>query len=203
MTNIAIIVGSTRPGRRTESVARWVLSEARESGSFGSGTTFELLDLADFHLPLLDEPLPAISGVYHHEHTRRWAQAVDGYDGFVFVVPEYNHSFSAALKNAVDYLFGEWGHKAAGIVSVGIHGGVRAAEHLRHVLAEVKVADVRSQVAVSVKGDFNLRDFSDTGVFRPGDELANALAVMLDEVVVLADALAPPRQDEVDADVAV
>jgi NAD(P)H-dependent FMN reductase len=202
MTRIAIIAGSTRPGRRTESVAHWVLDQARESAPFGSGATYELLDLADFDLPLLDEPLPAIAGVYRHDHTRRWAETVDGYDGFVFVVPEYNHSFSAALKNAVDYLFAEWAHKAAGIVTIGIHGGVRAAEHLRQVLAEVKVADVRSPVAVSVKHDFELRDFAETGVFSPGDEHAQALAVMLEEVVDLADALAPLRQDEA-AEVAV
>lgn len=113
-----------------------------------------MLDLADFALPLLDEPVPAAFGEYTKDHTRRWARAVDSCDGFVFVTPEYNHSMPASLKNALDFVYAEWHHKAAGIVGYGVDGGVRAIEHLRQVLAELRVADVRSAVTLSLADDF-------------------------------------------------
>lgn len=155
-TRIAIIVGSTRPGRRALTVAEWVRGEAERLRRAGElDAEVEIVDLATVGLPMLDEPVPAIVGEYAGEHTRRWSGIVEGFDGFVFVVPEYNHSFPAAVKNAVDYLFSEWNNKAAGFVGYGLQGGQRAVEQLRLVLAEVSVATVRSQVGLTMAGDFD------------------------------------------------
>ncbi|GAA0908870.1 hypothetical protein GCM10009559_78500 [Pseudonocardia zijingensis] len=112
----------------------------------------------------------------------------------VFVTPEYNHSFPAALKNAIDYLFAEWNDKAAGFVSHGVHGGVRAVEGLRLVLAELKVATVRSQVVLNTFTDFELTAPGDPGVCRPGEHEQQALHDMLDELVAWAAALKPLRE---------
>lgn len=182
---IAVVVGSTRPGRRADAVAEWVqrLAAKREDA------VFEVLDIADFALPLLDEPLPAMSGRYSQPHTRRWAEAVAGYDGFVFVVPEYNHSVPGALKNAIDFLYGEWVDKAAGFVSYGASAaGVRAIEQLRLILSELQIATVRDQVALSLR-----TDFTDRTAFTPDEHQEHALGRMLDQVVRWSTALRPLR----------
>lgn len=195
MTRIAVITGSTRPRRRAKMVADWVLEVAdRHTGP--DDITFELVDLTDFGLPMLDEEIPAAIGSYNRAHTRVWARTIAGFDGFVFVTPEYNHSVPAALKNAIDYLFAEWGDKAAGFVSYGLHGGTRAVEHLRLILAELKVADVRTTVALSLFNDFQLTDLTQPGVFAPGDHQEPTLTRMLDEVVAWSRALAPLRVQE-------
>jgi NAD(P)H-dependent FMN reductase len=140
---IAVILGSTRPGRRAETVARWVAEAAGRHPAVKAGeASVELVDLADYGLPLLDEPLPAASGHYRNAHTKRWAATIDRFDGFVFVTSEYNSSMPAALKNAIDYLYAEWNHKAAGFVSHGVNGGIRAVEHLRQIMGDIKIADV-------------------------------------------------------------
>lgn len=190
MTRIAVIVGSTRPGRRAEMVARWVEEVAGEH----TDAVVELVDLADYALPLLDEPVPARFGDYRHEHTMRWADTIASYDGFVFVTPEYNHSYPAVVKNAIDYLFAEWADKAAGFVSYGTTGGTRAVEHLRLTLAEVQVAGVRSQVALGLFTDFVITDPAEPGVFAPGEHQRECLTTMLDEVVAWSRALKPLRE---------
>ncbi|HEY3711018.1 MAG TPA: NAD(P)H-dependent oxidoreductase [Amycolatopsis sp.] len=192
MTRIAVITGSTRPRRRATMVAEWVVEVAARHVP-ADAATFELVDIADFALPMLDEEVPAAIGSYANEHTRQWAETIAGFDGFVFVTPEYNHSMTAALKNAIDFLFAEWGDKAAGFVSYGLHGGVRAVEHLRVTLAEVKIADVRTTVALSLFTDFQLTDMTQPGVFAPGDHQEPTLTRMLDEVVAWSRALAPLR----------
>ena len=106
--NIAIITGSTRPGRNNIAVARWVLELAARRAD----AQFELVDIADYELPLLDEAIPPALGRYSQAHTRRWAAKIASFDGYVFVAPEYNHGTSAALKNAIDYLYAEWNDKA-------------------------------------------------------------------------------------------
>jgi len=186
MIRIAIVVGSTRPGRRADQVARWV----REAGAArGPEVEYALVDLAEVGLPLLDEPVPAAIGDYRNPHTRRWAEIVASFDGFVFVTPEYNHAMPAALKNAIDYLFAEWNDKAAGFVSYGLAGGVRAVEQLRLTLAEVKVACVRSQVALSLFTDFAIPDMSVPGTFTPAPHHGPILDRLLDEVTAWAGAL--------------
>ncbi|WP_419995235.1 NADPH-dependent FMN reductase [Streptomyces boninensis] len=192
---IALVIGSTRPGRRGTLVADWVADVARRHPSAEAGeAVFETLDLAAYELPLLDEAIPGIFGDYQNPHTRKWAEIIAGYDGFVFITPEYNHSVPAALKNAIDYLFAEWNDKAAGFVSYGINGGVRAVEHLRLTLGELKVADVRTQVALSMFTDFVISDPLEAGVCAPGEHQEPTLNEMLAEVVAWSGALRPLRE---------
>ncbi|TDW24237.1 NADPH-dependent FMN reductase [Kribbella kalugense] len=196
MVRIAIVVGSTRPGRRGDQVARWVHEQADIRSTPGSEATYTIVDLADLDLPLLNEPEPAAIGAYRHEHTRRWAKAVASFDGFIFVTPEYNHAMPAVLKNAIDYLFTEWNDKAAGFVSYGFTGGVRAVEQLRLTLSEVKVASVRSQVALNLHNDFAIIDWVEPGAFTPADHHLSVLDRMLGELVEWSEALARLRHPE-------
>ncbi|MFC4948366.1 NADPH-dependent FMN reductase [Pseudonocardia sp. GCM10023141] len=181
---IAIIIGSTRPGRNGEAVARWVFDIAKQR----SDAEYELVDIAEFHLPHLDEAMPPSLGQYAHPHTKAWAEKIGSFDGYVFVTPEYNHSTSGALKNAIDFLYAEWNNKAAGFVSYGSAGGTRAVEHLRLVMGELQVADVRAQVALSLFTDFV--NFSE---FNPGAHQTEAVGTMLDQVVSWSNALATVR----------
>jgi NAD(P)H-dependent FMN reductase len=185
MTRIATVIGSTRPNRKGEAVARWV----HELAAARTDATYELVDIRDLNLPLLDEPLPPSRGQYSHEHTRKWAAIVASFDGFVFVTPEYNHAPSAALKNALDYLYAEWANKACGFVGYGSAGGVRAVEQLRCIVGELQMADVRQAVALSL-----LHDFEAYTTFKPDPRHAKAVGVMLDQVVAWTTALAPLRR---------
>ena len=185
MTRIGIILGSTRPNRNGEQVAKWVYGIAARRDD----AEFELVDLRDYPLPHLDEPLPPAMGQYQNEHTRQWAEKIASFDGFVIVTPEYNHSTSGVLKNAIDYLFAEWNNKAVGFVSYGAVGGARAAENLRLVAGELQMADVRQQVALAL-----LTEFENFSVFKPGDYNLAALDTLLDQVVAWSTALAPLRQ---------
>jgi len=184
MTKIAIILGSTRPGRNGEAVAAWVLEQAKAR----TDAEYELVDLRDHPLPHLDEAIPASMGMYSQPHTKAWAATIAAYDGFVFVTPEYNHGTTGVLKNAIDYLYAEWNNKSAGFVSYGSAGGVRAVEHLRLVVGELQIADVRQQVQFSL-----FHDFENFSTFVPGPQHAANAAVMLDQVVAWADALATVR----------
>lgn len=184
MLKIAIVTGSTRPNRKSLDVAKWVHGIAAQRSDAG----FEILDIAEFDLPLLDEPVPPSMHKYSKPHTFRWSEAVAGFDGYVFVTPEYNHGPSGALKNAIDFLFREWNDKAAGFVSYGSAMGVRAVESLRLVMGELKVADVRAQVMLSLRDDFD-----EMKTFKPREHHAKAVTAMLDEVVRWAGALKPLR----------
>lgn len=189
MLNIGIIVGSTRPGRNTIKVAEWVRDHAVQRGD----ANYELVDLADFDLPLLDEPVPPSMGQYSKDHTKRWAAKVASLDAFVFVTPEYNHSTSGALKNALDFLYAEWNDKAAAFVSFGSAGGTRAVEHLRTIAAELQIADVRGQVALSLFEDFE--NFSD---FTPRDVHGPALEAMFGQLIGWGTALKSYRDGKKD-----
>ena len=184
MTKIGIILGSTRPGRNGEAVAKWVLDLAKQR----TDAEFELVDLLDYKLPHLDEAVPPSLGQYSQPHTQEWARKIASFDGFVMVTPEYNHSTSGALKNAIDFLFAEWNNKAVGFVSYGSVGGARAVEHLRLVAGELMMADVRAQVTLSLATDF--RNYSE---FTPGAHQPAALTTMLDQLVAWSTALAPLR----------
>ena len=182
---IGIILGSTRPGRRGDQVAKWVLEQASKRDS----ATYEIVDLADFNLPHLDEAISASQGRYENEHTKAWAAAIADYDGFVFVTPEYNHSTSGALKNAIDFIYAEWNNKAAGFVSYGVAGGTRAVEHLRLIVGELQIADVRQQVAISL-----VTDFEGYTTLKPLPHLEPGLNTMLDQVESWSGALLGVRE---------
>jgi NAD(P)H-dependent FMN reductase len=182
MLKVAIVTGSTRPGRKNEAVARWVYGVAKER----TDVELEFVDIADYHLPLLDEPTP----VQHtQEHTKTWAAKIESFDAYVFVTPEYNHSITGALKNAIDYLYPEWHNKVAAFVSYGgAAGGTRAVEHLRLVMAELQVATVRNQVALS-----GYTDFENFATFKPEPRRAAEVHKMLDQLIVWGRALQTVR----------
>jgi NAD(P)H-dependent FMN reductase len=181
--NIAIIVGSTRPGRNGTAVAAWV----HEQATARDAATYEVIDLEDAGLPLLDEAVPALMGTYEHPHTQAWASTVARFDGFVFVTPEYNHSTSPALLNALDYVYAEWNSKAAAFVSYGTSFGVRAVEHLRGVVGELQMADIRNQVRFALPGNFPNR------VFTPGPEHSSQVSDVFDQLELWAGALRTVR----------
>ena len=177
---IGIIIGSTRPGRVGDQVAKWVYDQAIQRDD----AEFELVDLADFSLPHLDEAMPPSMGQYANAHTKAWAEKIATFDGFVFVTPEYNHSTSASLKNAIDFIYAEWNNKAAGVVSYGASMGLRAAEHLRLIMGELQIADVRQQVGFSL-----MTDFENYSTFAPAPQHAKGISTLLDQVVSWSGAL--------------
>lgn len=181
---IGIIIGSTRPGRVGPQVGAWVKEHAK-----ASGVEFELIDLHDYALPNLDEALPAGYGQYNNEHTKKLAAKIGEFDGYLFVTPEYNHSLPGSLKNALDFVGAEWNNKAAGIVSYGSMGGVRAGEHLRQILGELQIADVRMHVMFSI-----FTDFENFNVFTPAEMKAGELQTQVDQVVAWAEALRTLRE---------
>ena len=182
---IAIILGSTRPGRNGKVVADWVFDKAQAR----IDADYDLIDLADHPLPHIDEPMSPMLGQYAGEHTKAWAATIAPYDGYIFVTPEYNHSTSGVLKNAIDYLYAEWNNKAAAFVSYGSVGGARAVEHLRAVCSELQIAHVRQQLAFSMFTDFE--NFSD---FRPAELHDDLATTMFDQLEAWARALKPLRK---------
>lgn len=180
MLKVGIILGSTRPGRSGEAVARWVHEQAVKRGD----AEYELLDLRDYALPNLDEKQSAALNQYEHPHTKKWSAAIAPLDAFVFVTPEYNHSTSGALKNAIDFLFHEWSNKAAGFVGYGADGAVRAVEHLRQILGMLSVADVAPQVVLSL-----FHDFENLTEFKPAERQQESLKLLLDQLLTWAAAL--------------
>lgn len=171
--NIGIILGSTREGRVSPQVGEWVKSIADQRGD----ANYQIVDIADYKLPLLGEADAT-------EQATRWNTTLAGLDGFVFIVQEYNHSISGALKNALDYARDAWNNKAAGIVSYGSVGGARAAEHLRGILGELSVADVRVHPALSL-----FTDFENGTKFKPQDLHLTNVNGMLDQVISWSTAL--------------
>src|ERR1700730_7514866 len=180
MLKIGIIVGSTRPGRKAEAVATWVhgILKSRKDAAF------EIVDIEDYKLPLLDEPVSPTMHQYSKAHTKTWSEKIASLDAHVSVTPEYNHATSAALKNAIDFLYHEWNNTAAGFVRYGGAGGVRAVENLRLVMGEIKIADVRAQVALSM-----WTDFENFTIFKPHEQHDKAVHLMADEVIAWGGAL--------------
>lgn len=177
---IQIILGSTRPGRAGEQVAKW----AHEVLSKRDDAEFELVDVADFDLPLLDEPKSPMQGDYVKDHTKKWSEKISQADGYIIIAAEYNHSVPGALKNAIDFLYHEWTNKSVGYVSYGSYGGTRAVEHLRGIAGELQMADVREHLKLSLINDFE--NWSD---FKPTDRHAEELNNVANQVVTWAGAL--------------
>jgi NAD(P)H-dependent FMN reductase len=187
MLKVGIIVGSTRPGRKADAVARWIDKIASQRGD----AVYEIVDLADYNLPMLDEAVPPSLGKYAHDHTKAWAAKIASLDAFVFVTPEYNHSTSGALKNAIDFIYAEWNNKVAGFVSYGSANGVRAVEHLRGIMGEIQVADVRAHVGLSL-----YEDFEAFTTFKPRDIQVPLVEALLDQVVGWGGAMKAYREGQ-------
>ena len=176
--NIGIILGSTREGRLSPQVGEWVKTQADKRGD----ANYEIVDIAEFKLPFLgttDGTEPGIAA---------WNEKLASLDGFVFIVQEYNHSITGALKNALDFAREAWNNKAAGIVSYGSVGGARAAEHLRGILGELAVADVRTHPALSL-----FTDFENGQTFKPAQMQEETVGQLLDQVVSWSTALKSVR----------
>lgn len=187
MVNIGIIIGSTRPGRVGPQVADWVLRLAEQQGT----ASYQLVDIADYQLPLYAEPVPAaMSQDYHAPEAAAWATKIASLDGFVFVTPEYNRSIPTSLKNAIDYLGPEFFNKAAGIISYGSSGGVTAAGHLRHSLSTLQVATVQAAPALNL-----FTDFENFSTFTPSPVHEGAVGTLLGQVESWSQALATTRQE--------
>jgi NAD(P)H-dependent FMN reductase len=183
---LQVVVASTRPGRKGLAVARWVQRLAEQHGGF----TVELVDLAEVALPLFDEPEHPRLQRYTHQYTRDWSATVSRADAFVFVTPEYNHSFPASLKNALDHLSAEWADKAAALVSYGgVSAGLRAATALKPVLAALRMVPVVESATIPFVQQFLTED----GEFVPNAQLEAGGKAMLDELLRLTQALRPLR----------
>ncbi|WP_176294939.1 NADPH-dependent FMN reductase [Planococcus glaciei] len=182
--NIGIVLGSTREGRLSPQVGNWVKELADQRGD----ANYTIIDIADYKLPLLGEAGADASGA------AAWSEAIAAQDGFVFIAQEYNHSITGSLKNALDYLRAEWNDKAAGIVSYGSVGGARAAEHLRGILGELSVADVRVHPALSL-----FTDFENGAELKAAPVQEASVNQMLDQVIPWATALKSVRLKTVNA----
>ncbi|GIP41181.1 FMN reductase [Paenibacillus sp. J31TS4] len=176
--SIGIILGSTRQGRVSPQVGSWVKEIANRRGD----ANYEVVDITDFQLPFFGE------GTDNEPGLIAWAKKLASLDGFVFIVQEYNHSITGALKNALDSARNEWNHKAAGIVSYGSTGGARAAEHLRGILGELLVADVRAHPTFSL-----FTDFENFRLFKPAELHVEKVNAMLDQLIAWSGALKPLR----------
>jgi len=172
---LQVVIGSTRPGRAGAEIARWFVQVAQSHRTF----SIELVDLLDVALPLLDEPNHPASGLYSHEHTRRWSAIVSRADAYVFVLPEYNHSMNAATKNALDYLHREWRHKAVGFVSYGgVAAGTRAVQVARGVVTSLSMVPVYEGVNIPFFRQFLDHD----GVFVPDERIQATANSLLDSL---------------------
>jgi NAD(P)H-dependent FMN reductase len=186
MPKLMIVIGSTRPGRAGISVAEWFIDHARRHGEF----EVEVADLAELNLPMLDEPNHPRLRQYTHQHTRDWSAQVDAADAFVFITPEYNHGYPAALKNAIDYLHWEWSDKPVGFVSYGgVAAGTRALQQLKPVVSVLKLVPVSEAVNLPFFTQF----IDEDGVLRPNEVMEQSADAMLEELLRVEAALAPLR----------
>ena len=184
---LKIITASTRPGRAGPTIAKWVAEQASSHDAF----EVEALDLADFKLPLLDEPSHPRLQQYQHEHTKRWAAAIAPADAFLFVIPEYDFFLNAALVNALQYLSIEWAYKVAGTVSYGgVSGGLRSAQELRQLLGNLNVMAIPQSVPLPFFAKF----ISEDQVFTPNEQMTDGLKLVLGELAKWGTALQPLRK---------
>jgi NAD(P)H-dependent FMN reductase len=180
------IIASTRPGRIGVPVANWFMEQAAAHGGF----ELDLVDLYALDLPHLDEPNHPRLRQYTKDHTRAWSETVDDADAVVFVTAEYNHSYTAALKNAIDYLHHEWRHKPLGFVS---YGGVAAGTRAMQALKPVAIALALIPVVAAVNIPFVQQFLTDDGTIVGNEVMVDAAAAMLDELMTMHGALAPLR----------
>lgn len=153
---IGIIVGSTRPQRIGLNIANWV-----DQNLHGQQFDTEIIDLAEINLPMFDEPEIPASGHYQHEHTKKWSQLIQQFDGFILVYPQYNWGYPAVLKNALDFLFQEWNHKPVSMIPYGGHGGFQSMIALQLVVRGLKMRTM----AVNPALNLSPKMFDDQGQF--------------------------------------
>lgn len=187
MTKIKILTGSNRPGRFNIQPAEWIYAQVQKR----TDIEVELVDLEKIALPFLDEAQPPMMNAYAHEHTKAWSELIGSADGFIFVTPEYNHSYSPILKNAIDYLLYEWNYKPVSFVSYGsLAGGSRAVEHLRSVAAEVKMYDLREQIMLPNYWE----NLNEKGQYQFTERHVHSAQELLNSLVFWAGELAESRK---------
>ncbi|HEY5267832.1 MAG TPA: NAD(P)H-dependent oxidoreductase [Candidatus Saccharimonadales bacterium] len=188
MIKIKVITGSVRPGRFNIQPATWIADLAKKRDDL----EVELIDLQELNLPFYDEPKPAMMNSYEHDHTKKWSKIISETDGFIFVTPEYNHSYSPVLANAIDYLNVEWNYKPVSFVSYGsMAGGARAVEHLRGVAGELRMFDLRDQVLLP---NYYL-NLDEQGKYKFSDQESEIANVMLTELSTWAKKLKTAREN--------
>jgi NAD(P)H-dependent FMN reductase len=188
MPKIKVILSSSRPARFAEQPGNWIMEISRQF----KDAEFELIDLAEVALPFLDEPVPAIHNAYQNEHTKQWSKIINEADGFVFVTAEYNHGYTAVLKNAIDYLYHEWSHKPVAFVSYGADaGGARAVDQLRAVAGHLSMYDITEHV---IMPQYYLNTDKD-GKFQFNDRHERAATNMLTRLVFWADKMKAIRAE--------
>ena len=186
MFKLQTVIASTRPARIGPAVAHWFHDFAKEHGKFDAG----LVDLADFQLPVLDEPHHPMRRQYTKDHTKKWSASVLAADAIVFVMPEYNYSPAPALTNAVDYLFWEWNYLPVGLVSYGgVSGGLRAAQSVKLQLTTLKMMPIPEGVALP-----NVYQQLKDGVFTANELNTQGAQALLNELIRWTEALAPLRE---------
>lgn len=192
LPKLHIVICSTRPGRIGPSIARWFRDFAREHGKFDA----ELVDLADFKLPVYDEPVHPARQDYKHDHTMKWSASVAAADAYVFVTPEYNYNPPPSLVNALDYVYREWNYKPCGFVSYGgVSGGLRAVQSVKLQITTLKMMPMVEGVMVPMAA----QQIDDTGTFRSNELIDQSAFVMLDELRRWTDGLKAMRDNAVPA----
>jgi NAD(P)H-dependent FMN reductase len=183
---LQVVVASTRPGRIGLPVAKWFVERAESTGRF----EIDMVDLANLDLPFMDEPNHPRLRRYEHPYTKSWSARVDRADAFAFVMPEYNHSFNAPLKNALDFLQHEWYYKPVGLVSYGgVSAGTRAAQSIKPVLTTLKMQPLFEAVSIPFVSQY----LNDEGRIDPNETMENAVDALLAELVRVEAALRPLR----------
>ncbi len=183
MTKVAIIIASTRPNRVGPKVANWFFEKTKDQ----KDVEFELVDLIDYKLPILDEPQPAADT---KDHTKKWAAKIAEFDGYVFVTPEYNHGVPGSFKNAIDFLNRQWQYKPVSYVSYGVLGGSRSVEQLRQIAAQFHQFDLRAQVTVIAPWEY----FNENGEFVANEHHDSSASNVIDEISFWANAMKPLRE---------
>lgn len=186
---VQIILGSTRPKRRSEAVGKWVLEQIQTRPEFA----VELIDLRDWPLPFYNEVAgpSSLGGNYSVELAKKWAAKVAEADGYIIITPEYNHGYSAVLKNALDYLYKEWNRKPVAFVSYGgLGAGIRSVEQLRTVAVELQMAPIQSAVHIP----FISKALDEQGNFKVSEEWNKRLESLFDELAWWAGALKAARE---------
>jgi NAD(P)H-dependent FMN reductase len=187
MPRLSIIIGSTRPGRAGLPIADWFVQRARRHGGF----ELDVVDLAELNLPMLDEPNHPRLRQYTHQHTKDWSVRVAGSGAFVIVTPEYNHGYSAPVKNAIDYLHHEWHYKPVGFVSYGgVAAGTRAMQQLKQVVTALRMLPLTDAVNIP----FHTQFLDDDGRAQANEVMEQAADAMLDELLRVEAALRPLRE---------
>lgn len=190
MPVIKVILGSTRPGRFGEQPAAWLMQLTKEHPE----ATYEFIDLADYPLPFMDEPVPpsmVVNGEYTHEHTRKWAKIIGEADGFIFVTAEYNYNMPAVLKNAIDFLGAEWRYKPAAFVGYGVGGGIRAIGALRTSLSQLSMYGLRDEVHFVNYWS----QLDETGKLQPTEEQTQLAHKLLTNIAFWSEKMTDARKE--------